>query len=106
MALPYEIAEIHTESGVFYAEVAVPRGGDIGAGERLVTEWTSIKAQVAEVSRHVVEMVQESLPVPPDKYEVEFGIKISAETGPVLGMLAKAGGEASVLVRLTWENGK
>lgn len=106
MAQPYEVAKIHTESGVFYVEVALPRGGDIGVGERLEAEWTSIKAQVAQVSRHVVEMVQEALPEPPDKYEVEFGIKISAETGPVLGMLAKAGGEASVLVRLTWENGK
>lgn len=97
------VAEIRTEQGVFYAEVAVRSGGDIAAADRLTAEWKAIKSQVAEVSRHVVELVQDALPEKPAKYEVEFGIKLSAETGPVLGMLAKAGGEASVLVRLTWE---
>lgn len=36
---------------------------------------------------------------PPDAIEVEFGIKLDVEAG---AMLAKAGSEASILVKLVW----
>jgi hypothetical protein len=36
---------------------------------------------------------------PPDAIEVEFGIKLDAEAG---AMVAKAGTEASIIVKMTW----
>jgi hypothetical protein len=43
----------------------------------------------------------ETLPGRPNQVEVEFGLKLDAETGAVI---AKAGVEAAVNVRLAWES--
>ena len=40
---------------------------------------------------------------PPDEVEVSFGLKLDAEAGAVV---AKAGTEASINVKLTWEREK
>jgi len=42
----------------------------------------------------------DAIAVKPDQVEVEFGLKFDAEMG---AMIAKAGMEASINVKLTWE---
>jgi hypothetical protein len=49
------------------------------------------------------ETLKNALPDPPRRYGVEFGLKLSVETSGLTSILAKATGEASVLVRLEWE---
>jgi hypothetical protein len=41
-----------------------------------------------------------SLAQPPDEVEVEFGVKMSAESGAII---AKASGEANFKINLTWK---
>jgi len=43
------------------------------------------------------------LAIPPSKVELEFGLKLTGETG---ALIAKAGGEAALKVKLTWEKEK
>ena len=47
----------------------------------------------------MVNSAMDSLKVKPSQTEIEFGIKLIAETGAII---AKAGGEATFNVKLTW----
>ncbi|MFF2780902.1 CU044_2847 family protein [Streptomyces sp. NPDC058052] len=38
----------------------------------------------------------------PDTFEVEFGLKLAVKSGQLLGVIAEAGSEAAMTVRLTW----
>ncbi|MFF4738572.1 CU044_2847 family protein [Streptomyces sp. NPDC001262] len=38
----------------------------------------------------------------PSSFEVEFGLTLSVKSGRLIGVLAEAGSEASLLVRLSW----
>jgi hypothetical protein len=39
----------------------------------------------------------------PSSFEVEFGLTLSVKSGRLVGVLAEAGGEASLVVRLSWD---
>lgn len=38
----------------------------------------------------------------PETFEVEFGVKLGVKSGKLVGILAEVGGEASLVVRMTW----
>lgn len=51
------------------------------------------------------EMVQKALSTcVPDTVEVEFGLGIKLESGKLIGLLASGSGEASLKLKLTWNN--
>lgn len=95
--------ELPDGDGHMYVELEVPPGGDVGFGSMTKRPWRELSEQVAKTSRWVVAAVKEGLPEQPDRLGVEFGIKLTTQTGELLGVLAKAGAEASVLVRLEWD---
>lgn len=55
---------------------------------------------IKEMAERVTETMQ-SIAMKPQAVEVAFGLKLNAETG---AMIAKAGVEASINVKMTWEN--
>ncbi len=100
-----EIWEVELpEGGRFFIELPVPGSGDVGGGRRAAAvSWSNIEQQIAEVSRSVVRTVRAALPGTPARYGVEFGVKLTAETGTLLGVLAKVSGESTMVVRVEWE---
>jgi hypothetical protein len=85
-----------------FAEVTAPSGGDVGAGR--FGQLTDLGADISRISRFVVSAVRDNLPEAPRRYGVQFGIKLSAETGPLVAVLTKATAEANLVVHLEWEN--
>lgn len=98
-----EVVEVQLPGGdVFFAEVEVPAGGDARwrPGQRFSLE--DVRANVVGIGSWVLETVREVLPLAPEKVGVEFGLKLTAKTGPLVAALAEASGEASVVVKLEW----
>jgi hypothetical protein len=88
-----------------YVEVEAPARGDIALNPKdLRVTWEDFKTQVSTVSKWVLESVKDGVPQTPAKVGVEFGLKLSAETGPLIAVLAKAGAEATVVIKMEWEN--
>ena len=83
------------------AEVAVGRaGGDAGTNRALSFE--SVREDIVRIGRFLAETVQEALPDPPDKYGVDFGLKLSVESRGPTSVLAKVAGQATVTVKMEW----
>lgn len=98
-----EVVEVQVPGGgVIFAEVEVPVGGDAGWGSGRRFSLEDVRADVVSIGSWVFDTVRGSLPQTPDKVGVEFGLKLTAKTGPLLAVLAEAGGEASVVVKLEW----
>lgn len=98
-----EVVEVELPNGgVIFAEIEVPTGGDAwwGSGQRFALE--DIRANVVSIGSWVLDTVRGALPETPDKVGVEFGLKLTAKTGPLVAALAEASGEASVVVKLEW----
>ncbi|MEV6049624.1 CU044_2847 family protein [Streptomyces sp. NPDC052107] len=81
----YGLEEISVNGGT------VVRRAQEGLGEAL----DGIRRMAAEAHARIT-----SLAVAPQRLELEFGVKLSGETGAVL---AKATGEAHLVVRAVWE---
>jgi methyl coenzyme M reductase subunit C len=82
----YGLEEISVNGGT------VVRRAQEGLGEAL----DGIRRMAAEAHARIT-----SLAVAPKRLELEFGVKLSGETGAVL---AKATGEAHLIVRAVWES--
>jgi hypothetical protein len=77
-------------------EISVSGGTVIRrAQEGLEEAFDGIRRMASEAHARIT-----SIDVPPQRLELEFGVKLSGETGAVL---AKASGEAHLLVRAVWE---
>lgn len=97
-----EIVELDAGDGdIIHAEVEIPASGDVARWrERLSGE--ALAADLARISRWLVTRIREALPEQPDKVGLEFGLKLSAKAGKLVGVLAEAGAEASIVVKLEW----
>ncbi len=69
-------------------------GGVVNAAHTLRDSFTQLRAAADDMVQTFGRMV-----TAPEEFEIEFGVRITAETGAVV---AKAGGEAHFMVRLTW----
>lgn len=90
------------DGGVVYAEVELPSGGDAAFGGRRRFSLEDVRANVVSLGSWVLDTVRDGLPEAPERVGVEFGLKLTAKTGPLVAALAEAGGEASVVVKLEW----
>jgi hypothetical protein len=61
--------------------------------------FESALENVRSAAEGILEQLR-SLAQPPDEVAVEFGVKMSAETGAII---AKASGEANFKINLTWK---
>lgn len=84
------------EEGYGLEEIAASGGTVIRrAQEGLEEALDGIRRMAAEAHARMT-----SIDVAPQRLELEFGVKLSGETGAVL---AKASGEAHLIVRAVWE---
>ena len=100
-----EIVEIELADGeIAYVEAELDVKGDVRAGKRF--RFDEVNGQIRRITRWLLAEVRDAVPDTPDKIGLEFGFKFSAKTGKLVGALAEAGGEASVVVRLEWSPGE
>ncbi len=59
----------------------------------------SALSTIGQMARRVIAL-RDEIPAEFTQVDVEFGIKLDAEVG---SLIAKAGGEAAISVKLTWE---
>jgi hypothetical protein len=96
------MAEVHLDNGeVILVEVVRGGGADVGASSRL--HLSQVRETLGGVSRWAFESVRDALPQPPDRLEVEFGLKLAVKSGRLFGVLAETGGEGSITVRMSWD---
>jgi hypothetical protein len=85
------------------AEVTVTSaGGDATAFRRL--KMADLRRDLCRIGQLVHDAVSGALADPPKRYGVEFGVKLVVETTGLATVLAKASGEATLVVRLEWEH--
>jgi hypothetical protein len=106
MTLPREESRIVPvmlpDGSEILAEVVVSRtGGD--ARTNRVLSLDSIRDDVARIGQFLADTVQHALPDPPDRYGVDFGLKLTVESKGLTSVLAKVAGEATVTVRMEWD---
>ena len=68
--------------------------------EKSVEAIDSAMSTIYSTATHINNTI-EALKIKPSQVEVNFGIKVTAESGAII---AKAGGEANFSVKLTWES--
>lgn len=84
-----------------YGDVGVGRRvGELGTAVALTME--QVRGTVRSVGRWAAQTVTDSAGSP-DSFEVEFGIKLAVKSGHLLGVIAEAGSEAGLTVRMSWD---
>lgn len=76
----------------------------MGALDRFKLE--SAKSVIAGVGRWARQNVQAGLPGAPQRFGVEFGIKLALKSGELASVLAQVAGEATMTVTMEWEPGR
>lgn len=96
---------VETPGGMIWAEVA--EAADIksltltSVEERVFTSFEEAVNALKKNAQFLIEAMEE---LAPREVEVSFGLKVGAEAGlPIFG-LAKASGEASYEVKITWSS--
>lgn len=86
-----------------YGDVGVrQRAAQLGSAVALTLD--QVRDTVRGVGRWAVETVgQGGTAGAPDSFEVEFGLKLAVKSGQLLGVIAEAGSEAGLTVRLSWD---
>lgn len=93
---------VAAEGVQFYVEVAEsegPRPIDDRSGP---LSFDGVREAVAAIG---TQLTQAWETVKPDEAQVEFGLKLTAKSGKLTGLLVEGGGEASLKVTLTWKSG-
>jgi hypothetical protein len=100
-----QVVEVELQDGeVIYAEVRATGGTDVSVADRLRLDQTS--EAIARIGSWAAQVVRAGVPEHPDEFEVSFGLKLGAKSGKLIGILAEASGEASLAVRMKWNNTK
>jgi hypothetical protein len=89
------------DGSVLRVEVSGAGGGDATAARRI--RFADLRDDIANMTRLVTEAVAGAKPVAPRRVSVEFGVKLAVESNALVSVLAKVGGEASMVLRLEWE---
>ncbi|MFG2537866.1 CU044_2847 family protein [Streptomyces sp. NPDC048511] len=84
--------------------------GDVGVGQRAAAQLGSavaltldqVRGTVQGIGRWAAETMTQRDAGSPDSFEVEFGLKLAVKSGQLLGIIAEAGSEAGLTVRLSW----
>jgi hypothetical protein len=84
--------------------------GDVGlrdraarAGEAVALTLDQVRDTVRGMGRWAAETVTGPAAGNPDAFEVEFGLKLAVKSGRLMGVVAEAGSEAGLTVRLSWD---
>ncbi|MEV5877499.1 CU044_2847 family protein [Streptomyces sp. NPDC052101] len=84
--------------------------GDVGlrdraarAGEAVALTLDQVRDTVRGLGRWAAETVTGPAAGNPDTVEVEFGLKLAVKSGRLMGVIAEAGSEAGLTIRLSWD---
>jgi hypothetical protein len=83
----------------FYVEVA-DTAGPTAIREGEVLSFDGVRATVEGIAG---ELAQAWEKVKPTEASVAFGLKLTAKSGKLTGLIVEGGGEASLTVTLTWK---
>ncbi|TXS52788.1 CU044_2847 family protein [Streptomyces sp. t39] len=71
-------------------------------GSAVTMSLEQVGTTVQGVGRWAAKTITEGEAGNPDSFEVEFGLKLAVKSGQLLGVIAEAGSEAALTVRLSW----
>ncbi|MEV8226705.1 CU044_2847 family protein [Streptomyces sp. NPDC079167] len=86
--------------------------GDVGRGRptraaqlgsAVAMSLDQVRTVVQGMGRWAADTVNDESAGSPDTAEIEFGLKLAVKSGQLLGVIAEAGSEASLTVRLSWD---
>ncbi|MEE1825582.1 CU044_2847 family protein [Streptomyces sp. BE20] len=77
------------------------RAAQLGSAVALTLD--QVRSTVQGVGRWAAESITQGAAGSPDAFEVEFGLKLAVKSGQLLGVIAEAGSEAGLTVRLSWD---
>lgn len=90
-------------AGGGYGDVGV-RSRAAAVGSAVTLTLDQVRDTVRSVGRWAARTVTEGGAAgSPDAFEVEFGLRLAVKSGQLLGVIAEAGTEASLTVRLSWD---
>jgi len=84
----------------FYVEVS-DNGGPVTIGDVGPLSFEGVRATVEGIATELAQVWQK---VKPAEASVAFGLKLTAKSGKLTGLVVEGGGEASLTVTLTWKS--
>lgn len=88
---------------VGYVEAIMPDFGDVSASHAYSISLDEFRERLRSMTSWVAEEIRSAIPPGPTSVSAEFGFKLAVETGQVFSVLAKAGAEANVSIKLEWD---
>lgn len=94
--------QVMVESGgtTFWVEVAEGSGVSTVSLDDAMS-FDGVADAVTEIGRSLSAALEA---IKPDEAAVEFGLKVTAKTGKLTGLLVEGGGEAALKVTLSWKS--
>ncbi|WP_145794498.1 CU044_2847 family protein [Kitasatospora atroaurantiaca] len=85
--------------------------GDVGVRDRaarlgsaVALTLDQVRDTVQGIGRWAAESIAQGAAAgSPDSFEVEFGLKLAVKSGQLMGIIAEAGSEAGLTVKLSWD---
>jgi NTP-dependent ternary system trypsin peptidase co-occuring protein len=100
-SVPFQHPDAEAAGG--YGDVGV-RSRAAAVGSAVTLTLDQVRDTVRSVGRWAAQTVTEGGAAgSPDAFEVEFGLRLAVKSGQLLGVIAEAGAEASLTVRLSWD---
>jgi hypothetical protein len=101
--LPFQQPDGQAASG--YGDVGFgggQRAAQLGSAVALTLD--QVRSTVQSVGRWAADTITQGAAAgSPDAFEVEFGLKLAVKSGQLMGIIAEAGSEAGLTVRLSWD---
>ncbi|MFD5462341.1 CU044_2847 family protein [Kitasatospora sp. NPDC127059] len=72
-------------------------------GSAVALSLDQVRGTVQGIGRWAAETIAQGGSGAPDSFEVEFGLKLAVKSGQLLGIIAEAGSEAGLTVKLSWD---
>ena len=94
-----ETVLVRADGAEFYAEVA-EAGGAQTVGLDDVLSFEGVRSTISAICSDLAKAWQAAKP---SEASVEFGLKLTAKSGKLTGLLVEGGGEASLKITLTWK---
>lgn len=97
-----EVPFQHPDESTFSDVGVRSRAAAVGSAVTLTLD--QVRDTVRSVGRWAAQTITEvGAAGSPDSFEVEFGLKLAVKSGQLLGVIAEAGTEAGLTVRLSWD---
>lgn len=86
-----------------YGDVRFKEKAAAQLGSAVAMSLDQVRNTVQGVGRWAARTIVDGQAGDPDSFEVEFGLKLAVKSGQLLGVIAEAGSEAGLTVRMSWD---